>query len=467
MPDITLQFTKGVLKDVDATELSSPEFAPESRNLLITEAGSLKGRPGLLPFSSIGSYGVIGLKYFNGMVFAVTADRRMYSISEQGAVSNVTGAVLEGTSRPVFETDPSFLAIAGGGEPRTWSGSGDTVAMAGTPIDTTHIAFLDGYWLLNKLDDQEIHWAGPTAAARLVWDANNFFSAERYSDKATALGVLNREFWVWGPKSTECFQNLGDSVVPFRPAFALERGIGAIHSTVIADNTFWILDNERHFVQYQGKTPVNISTPKIDKFLRGLGTVSDCWGSRIDIGGNFLICWTFPSAEKSFVYDYRRQDWHEWDGFRFGLSDRFRAHSHLYVEAWNKHLVGDFRAGMIWELSDAAFSDGDQPRRILRRTGYLDHGTGHRKRNKSYLFHVKRGVGTGSIEPVFTVRFRDDGGQWGQPRTIGLGLTGDNNHTAKIVNTGIYRKRQIEITMTDAAEFLLTKVEEDVEPLNS
>lgn len=463
---VPIPINKGGFEAVDAFELGNPEFASRLRNALINDAGSNVARPGLSEFASTGSYGLIGAAFFSDHIVVVNDDRKIFSINEDGIVANITGTSLGGTLRPTFATDGTYLAIAGGGTPQRWSGTGNTAAMPGSPPNCSHISYLDGYWIVHLLNDQEFRWAGPTSSARESWSSANFFQAEGLPDNIVSQAVLLRELYAFGSQSTETFFNYGDSVVPFKRQFFLERGVIAPYSVVTADNRLWWLDASRRFVVQENKTPVLVSTP-YDRVIKRLNTVSDCWGAVIDIDGFYLIAWTFPTEERTFVYDYKNQYWSEWDSLKNGLSSRMRMHCYVHAKDWNKHFVGDPVDGVLWELSRSNYSDGDRPRRVMRRTGQIDHGTGNRKRSNYYLFDVKRAVGTGSSSPLMEIRVNDDGQGWSDPEQVELGVTGDPQEPIRVDMRGIYRKRQIEVTCTDSVEFVLHSIFEDVEVMTS
>ena len=469
MPSVPIPINKGAFQNVDASELLNSANAAVLKNVFINDAGSNVDRPGRSLFATIGSFPVEALTFFGGKLFAITSgDRKQWSISSVGVVTDVTGAALEGTGRPVFTDDGTNLAFAGGGEPRKWSGSGNTASLPGSPEDTKFISYLDGYWILHLLDDQEFRIAGPTAVTRDTWDSSDFFAAEKHPGNLFGqyVSLTTNELYGFKARSTQIFQNFGDSVTPFQPTFTIPRGTEAGYSVVEADNTlFWFDSVERRFVQLNGRTPVDIGTP-YDRVVKGFTTVTDCWAAKIDIDGFYLIVWTFPTEERSFAYDYKTKDWSEWEGYLNGASNRMRMHSYCYVKDWNKHFVGDPINGTIWELSRSYKSDGDDVMRRLRVTGAIDHGTANRKRNNHYDFYVKRGLGTsGGTEPVMQVRFKDDDQEWSEPRTIGLGFTGNRTAPYRLHRCGVYRKRQIEISMTDPYEFQLVKLMEDVDDL--
>jgi hypothetical protein len=468
MPILPLPITKGVFKNVDATSVSTPDFATELKNLVIDDAGANIDRPGLkaAAFAQTGAaFGVIGQKYFpvSGTVVLVDTARRIWSMTSAGAVTEITGTTLGGSSRPVFASDGTYLYFTGGGAPQRWDGSGTTEAMAGSPPNCSYLSYLDGYLILFLDDDQEHRWAGSTAVARETWNSSNFFAAEGLPDNTKAQAVLLRELYSFGSESTEIFQNFGTSN-PFGRTFFIDRGIGAPYSVMQADNTLWWLDDLRRVVRMEGRTPVQVSGA-IDRVIQNYATVSDCWATSLEFREFPLALFVFPTEETSWVYDLKRQHWYEWDGFVAATQDRLPIHSHVYVKEWNRHLVGDPYTGIIRELSFDAKVDGGNALRRLRRMRYK-HGTGQRKRSHYYLFHVKRGVGTpGGTEPVFEVRVNDDNRGWSMPRQVPLGFPGERQEPIRVHLGGIYRERQLEIQMTEPYEFQLHGIEEAVEVL--
>ena len=466
MPLQPIPLTKGSFQSVNALELPAPEYATELRNLVLNDAGSNVDRPALSSFASIGSFAVEGLFYFSGHLVAVTGDRRIWKITSTGAVTEITGTPLAGGSRPVFASDGDFLAIAGGNSPQKWDGASNASPMDGSPPSCKFISILDSYWVTHLIDDQEFRFAGPTAPTRLTWTSADFFQAEGLADNVKSQAVLMRELYAFGEESTEIFQNFGDASTPFRRTFFIDKGILAPYSVVQADNTLFWFDSGRRFVRMTDRTPVEISTP-YSSVLKRMTTVDDCWAARIDIDGFFLIAWTFPTEQRTLVFDYKKNEWCEWDCFSDGQSTRFKMHSYAFVKAWNKHFVGDPNTGSVYELSFDNKTDGDSALRRLRRTGQIDHGSGARKRSNYYLLHVKRGVGTpGETEPVLQMRVNDDGEGWTDYVDVPLGFPGDLQGPIRVDGLrGIYRKRQIEFHMTDPSALVIARLEESVEAL--
>lgn len=477
MPTVPIPISKGLFKNVDATTVDCTDgtrpavaSAITLKNLILDDNGNNIDRPGMLStaFSTTGSsFGIEAMKYFevSGTVVAVDTARRIWSITSAGVVTEITGSSLGGTSRPVMQSDGTYLAIAGGGAPQQWSGTGSTAALAGSPEDTTHISYLDGYWILPILDDQELRWAGPTAAARASWNSSNFFQAEGLPDRILATAVLLREFYAFGSDSTEIYQNFGSAATPFGRTFFIDRGIGAAYSVIQFDNTLGWLDDKRRIVRMEGRTPIEISGP-IARILAGYGTVSDCWTANVEIGGYYFLVFVFPTEQTSWAYDYKRNEWYEWDGFVGGSSARLPIHSHVFVKPWNKHLIGDPYTGVIRELSFDAKTDGANVLRRLRHVRYR-HGTSKRKRSNYYLVNAKQGVGeVGGTEPVLELRVNDDNKGWSDWKQVPLGNPGAKQCAKRVRMGGIYQDRELQIQMTEDAEFRLQGIEEDLDVLS-
>lgn len=468
MPLKPIPINKGLFLDIDPVELGATEYAAVLQNLMLSKAGSNVDRPDFTRFAITGAaFPIDGLFFFKGFLVIVTTDRKVYKSTLAGVVTDITGAaILPGTAKPRFIDDGTIVLIIGGGTPLEWNGAGNCALATGTPPDSEFIEYLDGYFIAALEDSNEMRWAGP--ADRTIWSAGNFFSKEGRPDNIASLFVLFRELWVLGTDTVECFQNFGDSMVPFERTFFIDRGCSAPRSVVEANNTLYFLDDERHFVRMDGRTPIFISDA-LDTVLKDSAfVVDDCFGQKIEIDGFYLIVWVFPSEERCFVHDFRTGEWFEWSSLIGQVEKQIAINCHVHAKAWSKHLVGDPRTGTVWEFTRSAKGTASAPLRRTRRTGFYDHGTGRRKRSNYYLVHVLRGQGTpGGVEPFFELRINDDNGGWSDPIQCPLGFAGANQEAMRIHAGGIYRKRQLEVTTSDAVDFKLIKLEEDVEIMQS
>lgn len=472
MPFQEIPLSGGAFENVDDFELIGTPNGATLKNFLLNDAGSNISRGGLGPATGYADVDspCVGAAYFKGQAVFVTEDRSIYSLDSDGTVTNVTGAKLGGTLRPTFASDGDYLAIAGGGAPITYGGSGTTQVMAGSPPACSHILYLDGYWIANLTGTNEYQYAGPTEVTRLTWNSLDFASAEGLPDSINAIATSLRELYIFGMDSTEILQNYGQADVPFVRTFFLDKGLIAPYSVVKANNTLFWLTQERQFIQLQSRTPTLISNP-FHRVIKRMSVVEDCFGYQVDFDDQFLIVWVFPTEERAFWYSYKTQQWGELSGFINGVDVQFRLGAYMYNPSNNKHLVGDNIDGKIWEWSRSYQQDVSDELKRIRRTGFITHGGLLRKRSNRYRFWIKRGEGASGSSalnsPKMEVRFRDDGGPWSDPQVIDLGLTGDFEPYVDLSFRGIYRARQIEMTITDAVDIWINKVEEDFEAMSS
>ena len=88
--------------------------------------------------------------------------------------------------------------------------------------------------------------------------------------------------------------------------------------------------------------------------------------------------------------------------------DRDRSNCHVF--AFNKHLVGDFEDGIIWELSRDVFDDGGLPI-VWERTLPRIISDFKRLFSANWSINMERGVGLvdGSVPKIY-LDWSDDGG---------------------------------------------------------
>jgi hypothetical protein len=132
-----------------------------------------------------------------------------------------------------------------------------------------------------------------------------------------------------------------------------------------------------------------------------------------------------------------------------------------YAKSWNKHvMLGD--NGVLYEASRSAYDDDGTPIRASIRTGWVDHGTWDRKRSDQLIIKLK-GTLNSTVTTKILLRWRSDGFQeWSIPLELEIQAGAQNDHFCKLNRMGLYRSRQYEFIMTDAADLALTGFEEDL-----
>jgi hypothetical protein len=331
------------------------------------------------------------------------------------------------------------------------------------------LATLDDYLIANNLTAGTIQFSSPLDP--LDWTASDFLTPSAVSDTLVGLVATKREILALGSKSMEFIFN--DGVSPFAPNVnkLIGRGTLAKNTLVLLqDETPIWMDHNRKFVKFDNGTLQSVSTP-YDKEIASLSTVEDAFAFDMRKDGRGFYIITFPTENKTFVYDYFINQWYEWGQFNedTGNFSRYLGNCYAYCTKWNKHYVGSKSDGVIYEVKADTYQDNSKIIRFRKRTGHIDHGTSLLKTSKRLMVRVKSGEGDASdatINPDLLVRYKNDNNnRWSMYRPIKLKKVGNTEFIAKLHQLGQYRTRQWEFTFSQQLDFELISVEEDVEVL--
>src|SRR6185437_6464227 len=118
-----------------------------------------------------------------------------------------------------------------------------------------------------------------------------------------------------------------------------------------------------------GFQPVRISTQAVEEAFESYSTIADAvaWCYQ-DAGHSFYVL-NFPTANATCVFDTSTKMWHERGYFSDGVLGRHRGVTHSY--AFEKHIVGDWENGNLYELTRSAYSDNGQVMFRRRRSQHL------------------------------------------------------------------------------------------------
>lgn len=472
MPVLPVPFSARVNKNVD--EIETSQNTVDVTDCYFDELGFINRRPGLEVFSTISGAGRIdGIYYWqdNGVTIAVSAGT-VYSIDEFGTATSIgSGLLADGavSFAPATISGSQVLAMANGNGVFTTDGA--TVSnQSGAPSDADHVAFLDRYLLANDPGTGLVYWSDlndPTS-----WPALNFAEAERKPDHISAVHVQGRDLVLFGTRSIEFYYNDGSSPFIRFEGGEVESGVSAPNSIQFVSeiNSWFYLNENRHLIQMQNRTPQKISNPYDDE-IQDLETTSDCVSNILRVGGRGWYVMNFRTANVTFVYDYQTQAWYKWGNWNAGKSqyDIFVGYVMSYNNDKNIHLVGDINDGLIYSMKNTVYQDNGAEIRSNVRTGFINHGTQNSKKSKRVQFRLKRGIakdGSDTAGSIF-IRFRDDNtGSFGNQLSISTGIGGDSAFNSSIRVGGIYRGRQWDIVSSDNTPFIMGGFEEDVEVLD-
>jgi hypothetical protein len=474
MPISEVQINQGVFKASNNRSLINSPFAENLINLLVTEAGGNRDRPALDYFTTLGSSEVIGSYFFMGRYVFVTQDRKFYTVDENGVAADITGVSLPGSSRPSFTNNGTLMFVAGGGAPIKWAGPGNiTALLGGSPPDMTHIIYIDGMLLGNRRlssENNKVIQISDVDDAE-TWSGTNFFSANAGPDEVKGMAVSQREAYVVGQKTTEIWQNIGTSPVPFIRSFVWEYGTPAADSIHSVDNSVFFIDQSRRILRFSGRQFTRISEA-IENELYSYERIDDCVTGSFMWHGDIHVIFIFPSEGKTWAINLKNSQWSEWRGFSNGWS-RVRINTVHYVEELKTIVAGDFLTGKIWRFSDTVKTDAEGVFKRMRTFSYRNLGANIRKKCNFLKINLRRDVAAAydgeqsETNPTLELRWKDDGSAWSDYKRVSLGEIGEQGYYAEFNRLGIYRTRQYELQMSDPALLDITSVESDDEALTS
>lgn len=424
----------------------------------------LMKRFGLTPFVTLGTdASVDGLFWSDKQRTALAVSKsRVWKITDLvGSKSELTGSTGLRAGSPVsFAGDGTKVVMANGARMvHTDFTTLTTMADPDAPTVVTHVAYMDGYILAGTASGAQFSSIGDM----LTWNPLDFFTGESSPDEVVAMKEAYRELIVLGRESVEFWIN--DGVTPFSrmPGASQPFGIEAPYSLALAGKTWMWLDHTRRMATMNGREVVNVSTP-YDRVIQRYSAVDDAIGYTISMDGYPLYVLNFPSARETLVYNYASQQWSKWgywDSAR-GLYQRYRGLSYCYARAWNLHLVGDHKNGIIYRADRSTFTDNGNPIRSLLRTGHISHGSHFTKRSDIVRLHCKRGAGNSAVaDPQIMMRRRvDNKAHWSNERWKSLGQVGQHKPHIDWRRNGISKTAQYEFVHTDNSDFIVTGAQE-------
>lgn len=325
---------------------------------------------GLKLFSSLSNYEVRGSWAVLGRAFFV-AGNELYEVFDNGT-NLVLGTITTSyTSQVSISDNGGQLCIVDGTLTGGWildlSTNVFTQIIDPYFLGAVHVVFLGGYFVFNR-PASSVYYIS-TIYDGLTGDATEFAVAEGSPDSLTGLIVLQNQCYLVGGVTTEVIYNSGDVDFPLAPisgAFAEFGSLSPFSFATSPESLFFIGNSKvgsNIVLMVSGYQPKKISTTAIEKVL-DQHDMTKATGYVYQEQGHFFYVLTAPTMQTTFVYDIGLDQWHEKCYFNpaSGVYSKHRGKFHLY--ALNKHLIGDYENGNIYQQSlDLPDDDGVAIRR--------------------------------------------------------------------------------------------------------
>lgn len=328
----------------------------------------------------------------------------------------------------------------------------------------TTVCFITEYFMVNRPNTAVYQISAlPNDGGGLTWPANQQAASESEPGNLVSIAVLNQQGYLLGQNTIQVIYNNASAdptVFTFsnmQGAFTQYGCAGSFTSIAVNNQVLFIgLDAQGKGIVFAVTQyiPQRISNQSIELFLSKYD-LTNATVLAYQEEGHYFVQWNIPTADKSIVYDMNTQLWHyrsRWNP-NSAKWERDRANYHVYI--WNKHIVGDYENGNIYQQSQSFYQDNDY---LLRRVRFLSYLVDDLERIFINFAQLDCQVGVGSIggspwneEPIVSLRWSDDGGNtYSKSHQRSLGLAGQYTHRVYWNRLGKTRYR-IFMLETDAA----------------
>ncbi len=456
-----------------------------NNNLSNTGKYTLIPTPGLLQLVNLGADPIRGM-YTVGVYTYVVCGNKVYSLQINNILKTVTTQTLLGTigttTSSVYMIDnPTQVILVDG------STSGYIITKAANTMATISdgdfeggatVAYLDGYFIYNEPNTAYLRSSALNDGT--TWDAADIATAEQRPDSIKGLGVFKGELWVFGETTTEVWYNAANPTgFPLSPRIGSGIDVGCIATASIAaidDLLMWV-DSRGYIVEStnspfirsnnSGYTVNIISTDALNNEIAGYALISDAIACTYYFNGHAMYQITFPTAEKTWVYDRTTQLWHEKSYYDSVLGVDTYHLVQYYSKYINLNLVGGLRNGIIYLMSSDYYDDNGGATYRIRTTS---------PQNQEFSLigvdrleaRINSGYAAQGTDPQIRLRYSSDGGHtWSDYIDRSMGAVGEYGKRITWNRLGTAYEWVFELSTTESLKWALVDVSVKVSELES
>jgi len=352
-------------------------FFPEIETADSKSVSALIGTPGTEYWANANT-DIRGMHAFNNLIYYV-AGNKLYSIDVSKNISTQLGEDLNTSiGRVVFAnngvspTGGDDLIFADGAKLYNYNIT-STASTAFTSIDiaASTVCFIGTRFVADIGSGGRFRWSNVNDGS--TWDELDFATAESSPDGLLSVFNNHGELWLHGDYTTEIFYQTSSGFTRVSGG-VIDFGCAAKHSISQLNNTIIWLGNKRNnnqpgfagVLMASGYNAQVISTPAINYQISQYSVIDDAFSySYMEEGHEFYVL-TFPTANKTWVYDTTVGLWHQRSTYS---DDPYKINRHLsdsYVKFQGKHYVSDYRNANILEMSMDYLTDNGDPIASLR-----------------------------------------------------------------------------------------------------
>ncbi len=436
---------------------------------------SLQPIPGLKTWSDVGIEAEVRLFHkLNSVSMYAVIGNTVYKIATDGTYTALA-AVLANNAGPLQSIDNGTqILILDPYDGKGYVIEADVVteiADADFPVGSS-LTYQDGYAVVSAKDSKRFYISTLDTASVVAYSASDFtrWNPLEVGSVGSILGNLKAifmdhdELWAFGDEQVGFYYNSPNPDFPFSETQHpfQEVGLGGTPSCIAKlDNSLYWLDLWHNVRRAEGYTPIIVSTPEVSYNFEQFAKISDMISFAYRYEGQAFYVLTSPSEGKTYCLDVSTK---EWTLRSSGLAGG-RWRGNCYVHYADKHLIGDYENGKIYEMDHSLYTENGETVKATRTTRHID----AQRRNVTYNrieLHIESGVGNvvaPGDDPQVMLSWSDDGGHtWSNEHWGSMGKIGEYPLRLIWRKTGMSRDRIFKFEITDPVNRVLIALFADV-----
>lgn len=332
-------------------------------------------------------------------------------------------------------------------------------------LPADRVAFIDGWLIFNHVETQTF-FTTASVPYTVTFSGSFYALKDSSSDNLVTLMENNRELWLVGERTSEVWYNAGGANFSFSriPGVAPQIGCSAAQSMArLGSSLVWLGRSERGeniVIKTEQYSYVDISSRAVEAAIASYPLVSDAIGFVYEEEGHLFYVLTFPTADKTWVYDHTASQaagtpqWHERASFDSTTGALHRDKASCFANYQNIRMVGDFQAQTGYQMSRQFYTDGDDVLVAIRRTPYVWSKEDRRRMfigslQIDFAPGVGLSAGSGSNPHLMLRSSRDGGATFGTEFLVPVGRTGEYLNRAIKRRLGVSRNFVAEVRYTE------------------
>lgn len=323
------------------------------------------------------------------------------------------------------------------------------------------VTFLDSRFIWTVPNSGRIQWSKLLSTDTT---ALSYSTAEAKSDDLVRVIASNGQLWLIGTRTTEIWNSTGSQDLPYQRQSGAYIPVGCVAKNSIAvfgSSLIWLAQTEHgdnQIMMTQGYQMQRISNHAIETEFSNYERTDDAYAFSYQQQGHSFYFISFPTAQKTWVFDGTTNMWHERSFYNTDTSrhEHHRAIVHCFFKG--EHLVGDRANGNIYRLDPNEQTDDGNVIVRERSTPCLNpHGTRLVFDEVQLICQVGQDT---DYKPLIMFDWSDDRGKtWSNDRIedLGedLGAIGEYQKRVIFRRLGQSFGRVFRVRMTDAGRLVI------------